>query len=671
MKRLKLLLIVMLAITSLTAQTLNVEGYVRDTENEPLIGVTIKVMDSDWGTVTNYEGRYTINVPANSKLEFSYVGMTTQVIEVTQNRIDVILESDSEILDELVVVGYETMRRRDLTGSITSVSGNDISSRMTTSALDALKGQVAGMQITASSGQPGESSSINIRGISTFSDGAVGPLYVVDGVQMDNINSINPADIASLEVLKDAASASIYGSRSANGVVIITTKQGEKNKPIIDVRYTHSTSNLSRRMEQVSPQMLRSYLRERLDYANNEGKDYVPIGFPYTDIALLTDTTNFMFNANNDYQDISFRPAQRDQIDASIGGGADNMNYQFNAGYLNEKGIIPSTSYDRLTSRLNADYTASKRVKLISRNSFSYSDKNGVDESNYLNNVLRRLPNLALYYPDGDLIGNLWGINPLAYEYGTNRSTNYNATIYQAIELKITDNLKLTSNLNARGDLTKQVAMTPSFIINSQQTSNNARAITILNTNWSNENYFNYNKAKAGHYISSVLGYSMQKWSRQVERIYGKDSPSDDIYTMNAYIGNLDLNNTNSTREGNAMMSYFFRGTYNYRSKYIASINVRADGSSRFSKNTRWGYFPSASFAWRLSDEKFMSATKRVLDDAKIRGSIGKTGNQSIGNYDYFMLYNVSGVYDDIVTLTPYSIGLSGLKWEERQTGYV
>lgn len=669
MKRLKLvftLFVVLFAVTGITAQNLNVTGVVKDTQGEPLIGVTIRDLNANSGVVTNIDGEYSISIPKGTKLLFSYVGMKSQTIEVTQVKLDVVMEFESEQLDELVVVGYETMRKRDITGSVVSVSGNDINSKMTTSALDALKGQVAGVQISASSGQPGETSSINIRGIATFSDNAVGPLYIVDGVQMDDINAINPADIESLEVLKDAASASIYGSRSANGVIIITTKQGTKLKPMIDIRYSHSISNLSHRLEQITPQLLRNYLARRLEYANNEGKDYVPISFPYTDIALLTDTTNFMFNSNNDYQKLAFKTGNRDQIDASIGGGADNMNYQLNAGYLSEKGIIHNTSYDRLTTRLNSEYKATKKLNLISRNSFSYSKKKGIDEFNYLNNVMRRLPTLSLYYPDGSLIGNLWGINPLSYKYATNFSTNYNATIFQALNVDLTNHLKFTSNISARADLSKQVAMTPSFILNAQQTTNNARAINILNTKWSNENYFNYYRVLKGkHHLSSVVGFSMDKWNREVERIYGKDSPSDDIYTMNAFVGNLDLNNTNSLKEGNAMMSYFFRGTYNYLSRYIISINYRADGSSRFSNNTRWGHFPSLSIAWRVSDEKIFANTKEVFDDIKIRSSIGKTGNQSIGNYDYMMLYDVGGVYDDIVSLTPYSLGLSNLKWEE------
>lgn len=666
MKRILLIFSLFLTIYSPALSQNVVTGTVKDTEGEPLIGVTVKLFGSSTGVITNNLGIYSINASRGSQLEFSYVGMHSKTITVNNNILNVVLESRDDELDELVVIGYETMRKRDLTGSIATIKGEDITSKMSTSVLDGLKGQVSGLQITSGSGQPGEKSSITIRGISTFSDEAVGPLFIVDGIPMDDIETINPSDIESIEVLKDAASASIYGSRSANGVIIVTTKKGTKAKPIINIRYSHSWSNLSRRLEQTTPQSLRSFLASRLEYSLGEGKNYVPISFPYTDIALLTDTTNFMFNANNDYQKLSFRTAQRDQIDANVGGGSDNMNYQFNAGYLTEKGIIRNTSFERLTSRLNADYNATKNIKLISRNSFTYSKQNGIDESNFLNNILRRLPTLSLYYPDGSLIGNLWGVNPLSYEFATRFTNDYNATFYQAAEIKILNGLKFTSNISARTSLNKRINMTPSFIINSQETTNNASSMKVFNWNWFNENYLNYYRIfNRKHTISSVLGFSLQQWHREVDRIYGKDSPTDKIYTMNAFVGNLDLNNTYTLEEGNKMMSYFFRGTYNYMSRYIFSLNFRADGSSRFSKNIRWGYFPSISAAWRVSDEQFMQGIKHIIDDMKFRASYGKTGNQSIGNYDYLMLYDIGGVYDDIVTITPHSLGLDGLKWEE------
>lgn len=648
-------------------QNVTITGSVTGTDGEPLIGVSIKIIGTKTGVISDYKGHYTISAPTDALLEFSYLGMKTEVLEIKGNkRIDVILQDNLQQLDEVVVVGYETMRKRDLTGSIVSTSGEDLTSRMTTTVLEAMQGQTAGVQITSQSGQPGESSSVRIRGTASFSDGAVGPLYIVDGVPMDDIDMINPYDIQSLEILKDAASASIYGSRSANGVIIISTKQGAAFTPNIDVNYSHSLGNLSHYLEQTTPQIQRYFSRQRLAYATGDGNGYVPSSYTNTDIALLTDTTNFLFNANNDYQRIAFRTSQRDQIDISASGGNKEMRYALTTGILSDRGIIPETSFTRITSRLNADYNITNKIKLISRNSFLYSKKKGVDEYNYLNNILKRLPNLSLYYPDETLIGVLWGRNPLSYSQSVKFTDTYNANLYQAVEIKLMDALKFTMNLSANAGLAMDNAATPSFVINSSQTTNNAQSSAILNVSWFNENYFNYFKRfKNKHTVSAVLGFSFQERFRNLSRIYGKDSPSDEIYTLNAYIGNLDLNNTYTTTTGSSMMSFFSRATYNYMSKYILSYNMRVDGSSRFSKQNRWGYFPSISAAWRLSDEKFFKPLKNKVSDGKIRISYGVTGNQSIGDYDNIMIYDIGGVYDDLVSITPYSLASSFLKWEE------
>ena len=666
--RLCILLLILLFVPQLmNAQLKEITGTVTTISREPVIGAGIFVKETKAGVITDVDGNFRIKAAGNHTLVVSYIGMNTQEIPIKgQSIINVVMNEKSVDLDEVVVVGYGTMKKRDITGAIASVTSEDIESRMTSGVLEALQGQMPGMEIVAGSGQPGESSTVRVRGTATFSDGAASPLYIVDGVPMDDINTINPMDIASVELLKDAASASIYGSRSANGVILVTTKQGSNQKPVVNIRYLHSWSTLSHKMEMATPQLRRYYSRQRLAYSEGEGANYVPVSFLNHDRALLNDTTNYMFNANNDYQDLAFKTAQRNQIDASFGGGVKNLKYHLSAGYLDESGIIPSTGYSRISTRLNADYNASANLKLLSKISFSYGQKEGIDESDYLNSLIRRLPNLSLTFPDETLAGRIWGVNPLGYGYATNKKDEYRATLFQSGEFQILKGLKFIANVSASFAYDKFKKMTPSFLINESQTSNNASSIGNMSWNWMNEDYFTYDlKWKKKHTLSALLGYSIQEWHSESDRVFGKDSPTDFIYTMNAYVANLDLNQTGTTESEHAMMSFFSRVTYNYLSRYIVSATIRADGSSRFSKDSRWGYFPAVSAAWRFSDENFFKWSKPALTDGKLRLSYGITGNESIGDYDYLMTYDIGGVYDNISTITPASLGMNGLKWEE------
>ncbi|MCD8167126.1 MAG: SusC/RagA family TonB-linked outer membrane protein [Bacteroides sp.] len=349
----------------------------RENSGEPLMGVNVKVTGTSLGTVTDIQGNYSIEVTAAQKeLKFSFMGFATQKIAIGgRTTIHVVMMESSETLEEVVVVGYGTMKKWDVTGAITSVSAKDIENRLSTNVFQALQGQAAGVHIVSGSGQPGESSAIRIRGTSSFSDTAVDPLYIVDGAPMENIDAINPADIKSIEILKDAASAAIYGSRSANGVVIITTKQGDKNKPVIDIKYDHSWGSLSHKLPQANTTERRLYDLKRREFF----LEYSPANADES-IQMIEDSLNVFFNVDNDYQKIAFSTAQKDQVDLSIGGGSDNLKYFINTGYYSEKGIISNTSYDRLTARINSDYTASKAVSMGTRVSLSYARKKGIDE---------------------------------------------------------------------------------------------------------------------------------------------------------------------------------------------------------------------------------------------------------------------------------------------------
>ena len=655
----------LLLVQPINAQTsgkVSVKGVVLDEAGETLPGATVTEKGTKNVAATDLDGKFTIKVSkSGATLIVSYVGYVTK--EVTSKPdMKVILSENSKNLDEVVVVGYGTMKKRDVTGAISSISSKDIEQKMATNVFEALQGQTAGIQIISGSGQPGETSSIKIRGTSTFSADGVKPLYIVDGIPLDDIDGINPTDIASMEILKDAASAAIYGSRSANGVIIITTKQGEAGKPRIDVKYNHSWGTLSHKLAQANRADRRYYDNARRQYFLDNN-----IGNADESIQMIQDSLNVFFNVDNDYQDMILQTAQKDQVDISVGGGSDKIKYFINTGYFNERGIVPNTAFQRLTTRINSDYKPVKWMNMGSRIALTYSKKEGINENALLNAMLSRRPYFSTYYPDGSLVGVFNGQkNPIAQvEYTTDFTDAYKGNFYQFFEFDIYKGLKFRTNIKANFSLSKRKKLYPSIITDEWQKSNEGGSYNYLGWNWMNEDYFSYSHKWGDHNFSAMAGFSAQRWSNQNEILVGTNSSTDYIYTMNAFASNLNQTSTGTWQTSHSLASLFARITYDYKGRYLLTANVRRDGSSRFAENNKWGNFPSASVGWRISDEKFMQFAKPALDDAKIRVSYGVTGNESIGNYDYVYTYSPSTVYDGVGGVSATRIGKDNLKWEE------
>lgn len=655
----------LLLVQPINAQTsgkVSVKGVVLDEAGETLPGATVTEKGTKNVAATDLDGKFTIKVSkSGATLIVSYVGYVTK--EVTSKPdMKVILSENSKNLDEVVVVGYGTMKKRDVTGAISSISSKDIEQKMATNVFEALQGQTAGIQIISGSGQPGETSSIKIRGTSTFSADGVKPLYIVDGIPLDDIDGITPTDIASMEILKDAASAAIYGSRSANGVIIITTKQGEAGKPRIDVKYNHSWGTLSHKLAQANRADRRYYDNARRQYFLDNN-----IGNADESIQMIQDSLNVFFNVDNDYQDMILQTAQKDQVDISVGGGSDKIKYFINTGYFNERGIVPNTAFQRLTTRINSDYKPVKWMNMGSRIALTYSKKEGINENALLNAMLSRRPYFSTYYPDGSLVGVFNGQkNPIAQvEYTTDFTDAYKGNFYQFFEFDIYKGLKFRTNINANFSLSKRKKLYPSIITDEWQKSNEGGSYNYLGWNWMNEDYFSYSHKWGDHNFSAMAGFSAQRWSNQNEILVGTNSSTDYIYTMNAFASNLTQTSTGTWQTSHSLASLFARITYDYKGRYLLTANVRRDGSSRFAENNKWGNFPSASVGWRISDEKFMQFAKPTLDDAKIRVSYGVTGNESIGNYDYVYTYSPSTIYDGVGGVSATRIGKDNLKWEE------
>ncbi|MDE5732536.1 MAG: TonB-dependent receptor plug domain-containing protein, partial [Bacteroidales bacterium] len=490
--------------------TVTAEGF----QPGPLAGATVLNTRTGKGVITDSDGNYTIGVTGPEDIiQFRFLGFKdVDRIAGVAERLDVVMEDASSILEETVVIGYGTTRKRDITGSIVSVSKNDIELMMPTNVYDVLQGTAAGVQVTSGSGQPGEGSSVIIRGTSTMNDAGVGPLWVVDGVPSTDIDQINPYDIESIEVLKDAASAAIYGARSANGVILVTTKRGEESNPVLEVRYQHSLSNLTHKLPQINAAQYREMQGQYMEYARGEGAGIVSQAVINVLDSQLGDPYNALLNNDNDYQKIAYRIANKDQLDLSFGGAGKKLKYMLMGGFYNEQGIIRKTDFRRISVRLNADYKANDIISVGTKINASYARKDGVDEAGYLNSILSRKPTLALYYPDGTLIGTLWGISPLSASLQTNFNEYYRMNLFQYLDINFNEHFKWTSNLNANFGLVRYTYMRPTAL-SDQYRTNSGQHRSTMTFDWMNENYLTWNYSLNDvHNFTAMAGFSLQSW---------------------------------------------------------------------------------------------------------------------------------------------------------------
>lgn len=660
MLKCKLVVIVLLLFATFMIQAqIRVSGVVTDSNNEPLVGVAILVKNTSSGTITDLNGKFSLTVPSEkSVMVFTYTGYTQVIIPYTkQQPLKVILKESIKELEEVTVIGYGSMKKRDITGAVSSISAQSIEEKTPVNIYDALQGQTAGVQIVTGSGAPGEGAEIRIRGVSTFDEGAK-PLFVVDGVPLDNVDNINPNDIENIEVLKDAASAAIYGSRSANGVILVTTKKGEKAKPKIEARYVKSFSTLSRSMPRANGAERRYYDSVRKKFL---------VGGEY--LINITDSLAYITNQDLDLMSLIFRQASRDQVDLSFSGASDVFNYYISTSFLNDKGIIVNSDYQRITSRINTEYKPTKNFTLGSKIQLGYSSKNGIDEDGVLNSLLVKPAYMAVLNPDGTYVPNISARrNPLAVAMTDVKKTQtYNGSLYEYIDWKLSNKIKLNSSLQTNFFESRYQSRRASTQLSTEEAgtpSSGARDQTLLNYDLANENYITYTDTWADfHDVTFMVGNTIQYWG--VEKVYllGMNMTSDQIYTLNA-ASSFDSRNTFTNKSASSMLSYYGRATYGYKGRYLANFNLRYDGSSRFGIDNRWGAFPSGSLGWRFSDEKFFRFAKQVLSDGKLRVSMGETGNQRIGDYDALQLYSPNFIYEGVSGIAPSNLSDNNLGWE-------
>jgi len=651
-----LCLILLCAGLPLHAQNL-VSGTVIDQNGVPVEGAVVKVKGTDRGTVTDAQGRWSLpGVKQGDSLEFSCIGYESSEIGFTgQSTVDFRVREESTVLDDVVVIGYGTVKKRDLTGSISSVDANTVMSKTPTNIFQALQGAAAGVQVTTNSGAPGEGATIRIRGTATFGSGA-NPLYVVDNVPMGNINDLNPEDVASLEILKDAASAAIYGSRSANGVILITTKKGVEGHPRLNVKYNHGFGHVAHLVPQTTPAAYRDYDRER---RRNAGEK--------SNWKFDKDSLRWFNNSDGNQYKYLLQTAQKDEINVSLAAAKDRFNYYLSGSYYNEKGVIVNSLYQRMTTRMNASYKITDWLTMGNNFQFSFARNNGVDMVSILNNVYTWLPYWNLFDAEGDImpmVGGKWSTYAKAV-LEKNESIGFNGVEQIWAEAELGRHIKVRSNVSGYMRLNQSSKFTPKKLVNATGHSSGYRS-NNLNYNLLNENYITYANTWGKHNFSLMGGMSLQTWTTDYSQLYGQDFNNDIIWTLNNATTFPAGNDNRSTREEHAMASFFARTTYSFASKYLLAANIRYDGSSRFSQSRRWGFFPSASAGWRFSDESFFEWAKPALVDGKLRASYGVTGNEDISNYASWPLYTSTNSYNGIGGLSP-NLTYADLGWERTE----
>ncbi|HEX6925619.1 MAG TPA: TonB-dependent receptor [Longimicrobiaceae bacterium] len=660
LKRVVPLLVLGLALPGvLAAQT--VTGTVVASESgSPLPGVTVNVQGTDVTTVTDASGRYTVEVnnPQTDTLTFSSIGYATQNVPVNgRTTIDVTLVQQAVALEELVVVGYGTQQRRDVTGAVASVETEDVAQVATPNVEQALQGRIAGVQVSPNSGEPGQSAVVRIRGVGTLNNAS--PLYVVDGMLLDDISFLNPNDIASMEVLKDASATAIYGSRGANGVIIVTTKQGAIDTP---TRFTVSAyAGFQEVQNPIDMVNARQYAELANELAANQGlpEPYFP------DPAAVGPGT--------DWQDEIFRTAPIQNYQASVSGGSDRVSYYFSGNFIRQDGIIPKSDYERITLRLNNDYDLTETLRLGNNFNFSYIDDKRAP------NVLR-----TLYYADPTIQprdengnftdGNVRSSagNPAATVFYTNNGGERTRLVGNLFaELDFLNDFTFRTSFGVDHDRDQFRNFVPEFIVSpiQQNVDSDLTVETTTNSSWLWENTVNYDWVGERHRVSAVAGITAQSF--YTERLGGSrtnlvgDDPS--LWYLNA--GDEEGQTNFNTAEDWRMLSYLFRTNYALLDRYLLTASLRIDGSSRFGSENRYGWFPSVAVGWDLAQEAFMQDYENV-SALKLRASWGQIGNDKIGAYPGIPVVtgNLNAIFGEDETMffgaSPIELANPDVKWE-------
>ncbi len=639
-----------------------VTGNVKDASGEPMIGITVS-LDGKPVAVTDLDGNFTVqNAKSSSVIKLSYVGYLDQQFTVgNKNQFNLTMKEDPKALEEVVVVGYGTMKRSDLTGAVTSVGDEAISKSVSTSIDQVLQGRAAGVQVQANTGTPGGSSTIRIRGTNSL-NATSQPIFVIDGVIIDSSSSdngdsnplseINPSDIVSMDILKDASATAIYGSRASNGVIMITTKRGKAGDATVTYDGYVGWQTMPKSLDVLN---LKQYAQHYNDIA---------------DAQIKSATNSFvrpeLLGEGTDWQDELFRHALMTSHNLSVTGGSEKITYALSAGYLDQDGIVIGSSFRRQTLRGNTDAQIKKWLK--GGFSFSLADSKQQTLANSYSIILTALrsqPSVAVRSADGSFDGpdDQWmPDNPVALAQITrNYNKKFNFRVSTYLEATIFKGLTYRTELSADYNNNKYYYYMPDYKFGVKTSDSRTSQWTSTNSKyWSWRNILTYANTFGKHSINAMLGQEMSHNHYETQVTSANGFPSNSATDPSA--GSNDSSSPVGYQDNSSIFSYFGRAFYSYDDRYMATFTLRRDGSSMFADGHRWGWFPSAALAWRVSGEKFMQNVKWI-NNLKLRAGWGETGNQNVRQWAYMALLTTYN--------TPWGVGvLNGnnanpdLKWE-------
>jgi len=663
-----------------------ISGTVTDKDGNALVGASVLLKsNTKVSTSVKADGTFALKVPAGSIITVTYIGYVAKDIQIgSQQRIQVILDEEDAQLEEVVVVGYGTVARKDLTGAVASVGASQIQDLAVARLDQALLGKIPGVQVMPISGAPGAEPQIRIRGVGSISASSK-PLYVVDGFPTDNIQTLNPSDIESMDILKDASATAIYGSRGANGVVIVNTKRGKIGKPTIGFDSYYGIQTVSKTPDFMDVRQQAQYYYDGIRNRNIDAGAEVSgnaaewrFRVPQTVLDVLDGTNTTRVDA----LDYVLRTAPQQQYQLSASGGNESVKYAISGEFFDQDGIVVNSNFKRYSFRSNLDVKLTERLNVQLNLNGAFMDENKLTESGWgggaNESVIAQATSAQLYYPvlntdgsyfvyrDLDASTNLFNPLALANEITNTAQTgrflgNINASYQINNEFKL--NLMAGATYNNLREM-RFVPQLPAFLNGPPNGADNTATIV----NWISEATLNYNKQLGNHSIAALIGTSAQKESIKTNMLASNNFPNNLVPYLNAVSGvftdgGADLNDW-------SLLSYLSRFNYNYKGKYYVTASVRTDGSSRFGNNSKYGVFPSAALAWRMSQESFLKDIA-FLDDMKMRLSYGQTGNNNIGNYEHYatvMYYkynfggNVAGGY------APDRLANPDLTWEKQRS---
>ena len=666
------------------AQGVTVKGTILDENKEPLIGATVQVKGETTGAAADLDGNFTLKAKKNATLVISYIGYLTQEVRLQgKTQVTIQLTPDSKTLDEVVVVGYGTMKKSDLTGSVASVAAKDIEGYQTSSVAGALGGQIAGVQITSTDGTPGAGFNISIRGVGTLT-GDASPLYIVDGFEVSDIDYLSNSDIESIEVLKDASSSAIYGARAANGVVLITTKSAKVGKTTVTYNGSATYRKISKTLDLLSPYEF-ARLQGDIDpkykdtyYKEGEETEGVPYKYQTLD--------DYIGVAGVDWQGETFNPTWSQDHNVTIMGGTDNTKYNGSLSRYVENGIFKNSGFDRTTAKFRLDQKINKKVSFNLTVNYAMTNRKGVGTSgdsgrfNMLAQILSARPTGGLKMTNEELLESaidpemlnsgesLAQVNPVkqaesvtnekrAEMWSANASVNWQ--IIKGLTFKTSGSYNTTNN---RTDIFYRDGSKEAYRNGEKPYG---RTQMGRDVRWTNTNTLTWKDKVKKHNYDVMLAHEVS--FRSSEYLLGEamDFPFDNLGNNNLGLG-ATPSKVNTDYYDKTLLSFFARANYNYDNRYLLTATVRTDGSTVFSNKNKWGFFPSFSAAWRVSEEAFMKDLKWI-SNFKVRFGWGIVGNDRISNYLSLDMYsNIKyGIGNNTVTvLTPKQLKNSNLKWE-------